>query len=118
MEWRGVGRAEPCQDRAGPCHDDGVDTDAWIALVTGLVGASAGCLAASAIALRQFRLSTDRAVERLSEIVVRESQSWYWTDEWQAGEAEADADIAAGRTTVLHSTEDLDEFLASRQAST
>jgi antitoxin component of MazEF toxin-antitoxin module len=24
-------------------------------------------------------------------------QSWFWTDEWQAGEHEADEDIAAGR---------------------
>lgn len=28
-----------------------------------------------------------------------EGQDWFWTDEWQAGEAEVDADIRAGRVT-------------------
>jgi hypothetical protein len=45
-------------------------------------------------------------------------QAWFWTEEWQAGEREADADIAAGRVTRFHSDEDFlrslgatDEFL-------
>lgn len=38
------------------------------------------------------------------------SQAWFWTEEWQAGEREADADIKAGRGTVYNSGE---EFLAS-----
>ena len=42
--------------------------------------------------------------------MVDASQAWFWTPEWQAGEAEADADIAAGRTTRHTSNED---FLAS-----
>jgi hypothetical protein len=33
-------------------------------------------------------------------------QAWFWTPEWQAGEREADEDIAAGRTTFFASTED------------
>jgi hypothetical protein len=37
-------------------------------------------------------------------------QAWFWTPEWQAGEAEADADLAAGRVTTSYSTE---EFLLS-----
>jgi antitoxin PrlF len=37
-------------------------------------------------------------------------QAWFWTPEWQAGEREADADIAAGRGTVHHSVE---EFLGA-----
>ncbi len=37
-------------------------------------------------------------------------QAWFWTPEWQEGEREADADIAAGRTTYFDSTE---EFLAA-----
>ena len=36
-------------------------------------------------------------------------QAWFWTPEWQAGEREADADLAAGRSTVYESDE---EFLA------
>lgn len=37
-------------------------------------------------------------------------QGWYWTEEWQAGEREALADIEAGRVTTYQSD---DEFLAS-----
>lgn len=37
-------------------------------------------------------------------------QAWFWTPEWQAGEREADADIAAGRGTRYRSDE---EFLAA-----
>jgi hypothetical protein len=37
-------------------------------------------------------------------------QAWFWTPEWQAGEREADADIAAGRGILYDSDE---EFLAA-----
>jgi len=37
-------------------------------------------------------------------------QAWFWTPEWQAGEREADEDIAAGRVTRSYSDE---EFLAA-----
>lgn len=37
-------------------------------------------------------------------------QAWFWTDEWQAKEREADEDIAAGRTIRYESDED---FLAA-----
>ena len=30
-----------------------------------------------------------------------DDQSWFWTPSWQAGEAEADRDIAEGRVTDL-----------------
>jgi antitoxin PrlF len=43
-------------------------------------------------------------------VVVPADQAWYWTPEWQEGEREADADLAAGRTRVFQSDE---EFLAS-----
>jgi hypothetical protein len=32
-------------------------------------------------------------------------QLWYWTEAWQEGEREADADIAAGRVTYFDSDE-------------
>lgn len=37
------------------------------------------------------------------------SQAWFWTPEWQEGERQADADIAAGRVIRFESDE---EFLA------
>jgi hypothetical protein len=39
-------------------------------------------------------------------------QLWYWTEAWQEGEREADADIASGRVTGPMSDE---EFLAALQ---
>ena len=32
---------------------------------------------------------------------------WYWTEEWQEGEREADADIAAGRVKHFNSVDEL-----------
>lgn len=42
--------------------------------------------------------------------VIDSTQAWFWTPEWQAMEAEADADIAAGRVKRFKTGE---EFLAS-----
>jgi hypothetical protein len=42
-------------------------------------------------------------------------QAWFWTPGWLMGEAEANADIAAGRTTFYGSDED---FLASLEEPT
>lgn len=42
--------------------------------------------------------------------VIDSTQAWFWTPRWQAMEAEADADIAAGRVEVFKTGED---FLAS-----
>lgn len=53
---------------------------------------------------------TDEGVLIKAGAIIPRDQEWFWTPEWQAGEAEADADIAAGRTTFYASDE---EFLAS-----
>lgn len=45
--------------------------------------------------------------------VIDATQAWFWTPEWQAGEREADADIAAGRVERFESDE---EFLAALEA--
>jgi AbrB family looped-hinge helix DNA binding protein len=37
--------------------------------------------------------------------VIDASQAWFWTPSWQAGEREAEEDIAAGRVTT-HSSGD------------
>ena len=34
------------------------------------------------------------------------SQAWFWTPEWQAGEREADADRATGRSSPVYWTEE------------
>ncbi len=43
------------------------------------------------------------------------SQAWFWTPEWQAGEREAEADIAAGRTTFYASGEEFIKALEERR---
>ena len=45
--------------------------------------------------------------------VIDATQAWFWTPEWQAGEREADADLAAGRFDRYESDE---EFLAALEA--
>ena len=46
--------------------------------------------------------------------VIDSTQAWFWAPAWQAGEAEASADIESGRTTVHDST---DDFLAALDES-
>jgi len=58
--------------------------------------------------LRSGRAEAFAVMQRLNP-----DQAWFWTEEWQAGEREADADEAAGRTTYHASTED---FLAALDA--
>lgn len=38
---------------------------------------------------------------------VPKDQEWFWTKEWQRGEREANADLAAGRYKTFDSVEDL-----------
>ena len=37
--------------------------------------------------------------------VIDATQAWFWQPEWQAGEREAAADLAAGRSRVFESSE-------------
>ena len=39
--------------------------------------------------------------------LIDKSQAWFWTEEWQKGEREADEDIAAGRVKEFDNVEDL-----------
>lgn len=40
------------------------------------------------------------------------NQTWFWTDEWQAGEREADEDLAAGRSELFDSDDEFERRLA------
>jgi hypothetical protein len=40
-------------------------------------------------------------------LATAEDQAWFWTKEWQAGEQEAEADLAAGRYQVFDTMENL-----------
>lgn len=46
--------------------------------------------------------------------IIDATQAWFWTPEWQAGEREADADLAAGRVETFESGEDLIRALKRR----
>jgi len=41
------------------------------------------------------------------KVLVDKSQAYFWTVAWQAGERQADADIAAGRVAAFDDVEDL-----------
>jgi len=46
--------------------------------------------------------------------VIDATQAWFWTPEWQRGEREADADLAAGRGETFNSGEDFLDALGAR----
>jgi hypothetical protein len=48
-------------------------------------------------------------------LAVAEDQAWFWTDEWQTGEREAEADLAAGRYQIFDTMEDLIDDLGLPQ---
>jgi len=98
-----------------------MDVQVWVALLAGLAGACLGATVASLVALRQVRHVAEREVHRVGELLASRDQDWYWTPDWQDGEREAEADLAAGRTTVYSSEDDflaaLDEISAGRGSS-
>jgi hypothetical protein len=56
---------------------------------------------------------TRATVEGLARVVAG-SQAWYWSPDWQEGEREADAELAAGRGMVFDSDADFEQYLANR----
>ncbi|WP_019413244.1 AbrB/MazE/SpoVT family DNA-binding domain-containing protein [Paenisporosarcina sp. TG20] len=44
-------------------------------------------------------------------IIISKDQAWYWTEEWQKGERDADMEIKAGRTKSFNSVDALLEDL-------
>jgi hypothetical protein len=63
----------------------------------------------------QIRLTDrgDGTVEMVPVVAIPADQSWFWADRWQAMEREADADVAAGRTTVVDGADELVALLDS-----
>ena len=79
-----------------------------------------GTVALPADLRRRLRLDRDNAQVHLIEhedgrlelrpvVTIPADQAWFWTERWQAMEREADADVAAGRATVV---EGIDELIA------
>jgi AbrB family looped-hinge helix DNA binding protein len=58
----------------------------------------------------EFTVGPDGQVALRGLTVIPTDQRWFWTQEWQEGEREASAAIAAGKTTSYDNTE---EFLAA-----
>lgn len=70
----------------------------WIFVVMGVLQLALGfCLGVAWCAGRSLAISR--------------RQAWFWTEAWQAGEREADEDIAAGRVTTYDSTDDFTDAL-------
>jgi len=55
----------------------------------------------------------DGRLELVPIVAVPADQAWFWTERWQAMEREADADIAAGRATVVDGVDELIAHLDS-----
>ncbi|MBI1882143.1 MAG: AbrB/MazE/SpoVT family DNA-binding domain-containing protein [Chloroflexi bacterium] len=53
-------------------------------------------------------VEADGSLRLIPKVVVDRAQAYFWTERWQAGEREAQADLEAGRT---HRFEDIDEVL-------
>lgn len=55
----------------------------------------------------EFTVHDDGTVTVRGFVSIPTDQLWFWTPEWQAGEGQAEADIAAGRATFHRSAEDM-----------
>ena len=55
----------------------------------------------------------DGRLELVPVVAIPADQAWFWTERWQAMERDADADIAAGRVTIV---EGLDELISHLDA--
>jgi hypothetical protein len=50
-------------------------------------------------------------------VVIVEGQDWFWSEGWQTGEQEAEADLAGGRTIRFANAEEAIRFLRTYPAS-
>ena len=61
---------------------------------------------------------TEQGILLRPQKVIDATQAWFWTPEWQAGEREADADLAAGRVETFGSGEEFVAALTARATIT
>ncbi|THV35788.1 AbrB/MazE/SpoVT family DNA-binding domain-containing protein [Glycomyces buryatensis] len=59
----------------------------------------------------RFNIHEDGEVTMEGMAMVSADQRWFWTPEWQAGEREADEQIAAGGGKVFHDLDEMFEYL-------
>jgi hypothetical protein len=86
--------------------------DTTMEQLAGMPGTSTAEREHALVLVRSVRAQALDLMQRLNP-----DQAWFWTEEWQAGEREADAEIAAGHTTFYASTDDFLAALDKRRAS-
>jgi bifunctional DNA-binding transcriptional regulator/antitoxin component of YhaV-PrlF toxin-antitoxin module len=59
----------------------------------------------------------DGRIELIPVVAVPADQAWFWSERWQAMEREADADVAAGRVTVVDGLDGLTDLFAADDAA-
>lgn len=93
--------------------------EAVVALLSGGTGVAVGVLLSLLLARhgRSARATMELRLERIEHMLTAPDQAWYWTPEWQAGEVEADADLAAGRVSFSGSDETFLDALRAIPAS-
>src|SRR5687767_3264032 len=55
----------------------------------------------------------DGRIELRPVVAIPADQAWFWTNRWQQMEQEADEDVAAGRTVVVHGLSGLEDLFAT-----
>lgn len=92
---------------------------ALTAVVSALAGSSIGLIGSLLVyrAARRYGRLVIATTERVEHMLTAPGQAWFWTPEWQAGEADADADLVAGRGVRFDSAEEFDAFLADQQSA-
>jgi len=86
-----------------------------VVVATAALSVAASCLALITAAVlvrteRRAQGAVEAGLDRIAHQLAALDQAWYWTPEWQAGEAAADDDLAAGRLSHHDTSKD---FLAA-----
>ena len=84
---------------------------ALVAAVLVVLGLVARELVRQRHELAEFALVLDDMDQRLPD---PGAQAWFWTDQWQAGEREVDAELLAGKGTVFPGDDDFLSVLGAR----